>query len=141
MKMKLIADFDGKRKQGHEMEIDQIRYSTKYAGNFAVRIVGEWLRPRWVAITWFVETSDEDRFRDLVEGNLNRIEMVLIGLEQNVNDTARALTAGRKMAQAFRKWQRVSDTSTGQAFMTAVAELECLLTLPESEEVAEEHCA
>ena len=59
MRMKLLEDYDDKRRKGYEMEIDKIRYSPNCVGNFAVRVVGEWSEPTYMAITWFVRVPDD----------------------------------------------------------------------------------
>ena len=54
MKMKFVKTYDDIRTKGYEVEIDKIRFSYEAAGNLQVRVVGEWKRPRWFSIVWFV---------------------------------------------------------------------------------------
>lgn len=60
MKLKLRKDFDRFLKKGTEVEVDKIKFSSKYAGHFGVRVVSEWKKPRYLAITWFVEVPREN---------------------------------------------------------------------------------
>jgi hypothetical protein len=56
MKLKFIKDLDYKRKKGHEVEVDKIQFDAdRFAYGFGVRVVGEWRRPRWFTIAWFME--------------------------------------------------------------------------------------
>jgi hypothetical protein len=60
MKLKFIEDFDSNRlKKGYEVEADKIKYSPRFAGYFAVRVVSVWKRPKWIAIAWFVSIPTE----------------------------------------------------------------------------------
>lgn len=55
MKMKLIDDYDEKRKKGYVVEVDKIMFSEKHGGNFKVRVIGMWKNPTWMAITWLIK--------------------------------------------------------------------------------------
>lgn len=55
MKVKFIDTFDDKHKKGSIVEVDAIKYDPSFEGNYKVRIVGEWKRPRWLALTWFTK--------------------------------------------------------------------------------------
>jgi hypothetical protein len=56
MKLKFNKDLDFKRKKGYEIEVDKITYDpNRYALGVGVRVVGEWSRPRWFTILWFLE--------------------------------------------------------------------------------------
>lgn len=59
MKMKLIENYDDKRKKGFEVTVDRILFSPKHAGYFKVRVVGMWKNPTWMAITWFMKIPQD----------------------------------------------------------------------------------
>lgn len=59
MKMKLIEDYDEKRKKGYVVEVDKIMFSEQYGGNFKVRVIGVRKNPVWMAITWFIKIPDD----------------------------------------------------------------------------------
>lgn len=58
MKLKFIARFDDKHGKGTEVEVDKIAFDPSYRGNFKVRVVGKWKRPKYLAITWFVNVPE-----------------------------------------------------------------------------------
>lgn len=58
MKLKFISNFDNvKLKKGYEVEVDKIKFDLDFVGGFAVRVISVWKRPRWLAISWFVDVS------------------------------------------------------------------------------------
>lgn len=60
MKLKFIKDLDYKRKKGHEVEVDKLKYDpNRFHLGVGVRVVGEWKEPRWFTIAWFVEWEEK----------------------------------------------------------------------------------
>jgi len=55
MKLKFASQFDSKRGKGYEVEADQMERDASYNGGYRVRVVSEWKRPRWIAISWFMD--------------------------------------------------------------------------------------
>ena len=62
MKAKLIADLDKKHKKGDEVDVIAIRYSTKHAGNYAVKVAGAWKAPKWLSINWIAPNPKTREF-------------------------------------------------------------------------------
>lgn len=60
MKLKFVLDFDDKRKKGFEVEVDRIRYVPTFVGSYAVRVIGVWKRPTWLAIGWFIIPNTDE---------------------------------------------------------------------------------
>lgn len=55
MRFKFVSQFDSKRGEGYEVEADHIELDPSYGGGYRVRVISEWKRPRWIAISWFVD--------------------------------------------------------------------------------------
>lgn len=62
MKMKLFQDYNQNNHKGKELEIDKILFDESFAGNFKVRVIGLEKKPVYLAITWFVEISQDEKY-------------------------------------------------------------------------------
>lgn len=60
MKLKFNSAYDEKRKKGYEVEIDKIKYEPTWGGGYKVRVVGEWSKPTYLALSWFCEHPDSE---------------------------------------------------------------------------------
>ena len=60
--MKLIENFDDKRKAGYEMRIDKIRFHKDCRSGVMVRVIDEWASPKWFDLSWFVKSNSSAKF-------------------------------------------------------------------------------
>lgn len=58
MKMKCLKYHCDRLKPGDVVEIDQMKVDKEFAGFIKVRVVGVWSRPKWLAISFFLDYAE-----------------------------------------------------------------------------------
>lgn len=57
MKLQIFSNYPPRLKTGDFVEVDRLVADSEFAGGYRLRVVGVWSKPKWLAISFFVQVE------------------------------------------------------------------------------------